>query len=109
MKRNRDLAIEGRKSICAALGIDSPAPESMIGSIASVPLPPGRSTVAPSLYGDPIQDRLLFERNIEVPVVPWPKPPHRLLRISAQLYNEVGEYLLLANELVAFLAEEQRS
>jgi len=107
MQQNHRLVVEGRRGLCQALGIDEPAPESMIGSIASVPLPDGRSETAPSLYGDPIQDRLLFESNIEVPVVPWPKPPKRVLRISAQLYNEIGEYQLLARELARFLREEQ--
>jgi len=79
----------------------------MIGSIASVPLPDGKSETAPSLYGDPIKDRLLFESSIEVPVVPWPRPPKRVLRISAQLYDEIGEYQLLARELARFLREER--
>jgi isopenicillin-N epimerase len=108
MKANRNLALEGRTSLCQALGIDPPAPESMIGSIASVPLPDGCSKAAPSLYGDPLQDRLLFESRIEVPIVPWPGPPRRVLRISAQLYNKADEYRLLARELIRFLDEERR-
>jgi isopenicillin-N epimerase len=107
MRHNRELALAGRAVLCQALGIDPPAPESMIGSIASVPLPDGSSEAAPSLYGDPIQDRLLFECGIEVPVVPWPAPPNRLLRISAQLYNEAGEYRRLARELTRFLEDER--
>jgi isopenicillin-N epimerase len=76
-----------------------PAPDAMLGAMAAVPLPDGTQTVAPSLYGDPLQDRLLFEHNIEVPIVPWPQPPKRLLRISAQLYNELSDYEKLAKAL----------
>ena len=36
---------------------------------------------------------------IEVPVMPWPRPPRRLLRISAQLYNRREQYDRLAEAL----------
>lgn len=103
MRRNRELALLARDLLCDALRIDKPAPDDMLGAMAAVPLPDGTSTSAPALYGDPLQDRLLFEHNIEVPIVPWPHPPKRLLRISAQLYNEVGEYEKLAAALKSLL------
>jgi isopenicillin-N epimerase len=34
-------------------------------------------------------------------VVPWPAPPRRLLRVSAQLYNEIGQYERLVAALEA--------
>jgi hypothetical protein len=34
----------------------------------------------------------------------WPKPPQRLVRISAQAYNEHGEYEALAAALRTELA-----
>ena len=37
--RNRQLAIYGRDRLCEALDVDAPAPLSMLGSMASVPLP----------------------------------------------------------------------
>ncbi len=99
MQRNRQLALRARDILCHALQIQKPAPDDMLGSMAAVPLPDGSATEAPSLYGDPLQDRLLEEFRIEVPVVPWPQPPKRLLRISAQLYNSVDEYERLASAL----------
>jgi len=96
MRRNRALALVGRDILCDALGIRPPAPDDMLGAMAAVPLPDGTLETAPSLYGDALQDRLLFEHHIEVPIVPWPHPPKRVLRISAQLYNEPAEYEQLA-------------
>ncbi|MGH9418941.1 MAG: aminotransferase class V-fold PLP-dependent enzyme, partial [Thermoanaerobaculia bacterium] len=75
-----------------------PAPDEMLGSMAAVPLPDGAAYVPPSLYGDPLQDAL-FERGIEVPVMPWPHQPKRTLRVSAQLYNAIEDYEKLANAL----------
>ena len=72
-------------------------------ALASVPIPDAESdspAVSP-LYIDPWQDRLLEKHGIEVPIVPWPAPPQRLLRISAQLYNALPQYRLLAEALSA--------
>ncbi|MEO6488117.1 MAG: aminotransferase class V-fold PLP-dependent enzyme, partial [Thermoanaerobaculia bacterium] len=96
MRRNHDLALRGRDILAHSLGIQPPAPDNMLGSMAALPLPDGTSASAPSLYGDPLQDLLLERFNIEVPIVPWPAPPKRLIRISAQLYNSADEYERLA-------------
>jgi len=99
-RRNRALVLEGRRLVCAALEIDPPCPEDMIGSLASMPLPPGSPEPPTSaLYADPLQTRLLHERGIEVPVIPWPAPPDRLIRVSAQIYNRREQYELLATAL----------
>jgi isopenicillin-N epimerase len=101
MQRNRALALEGRRIICEALEIDPPCPDALIGSLASFPLPDAPSAEPPKspLYLDPLQDWLLARHQIEVPVIPWPKPPRRLLRISAQIYNSRGQYERLAAAL----------
>jgi isopenicillin-N epimerase len=103
MHRNHDLAMRARDVLCASLRIDNPAPDEMLGSMAALPLPDGTGTLAPSLYGDPLQDALLDEHQIEVPIVPWPQPPKRVLRVSAQLYNTIGEYEGLASALQTLL------
>ncbi len=105
MRRNRDLALAGRRLLCDALHIRPPCPEAMIGALAAVPLPDapaGELTVEP-LFLEPLQDRLLAEAGIEVPVIPWPARPKRLLRISAQLYNSRADYEQLAQALPAAL------
>jgi isopenicillin-N epimerase len=101
--RNRGLALEARAILCQTLQIKPPCPDECIGSMASVPLPdtPAERRPGPPLYIDPLQDQLLFEHGIEVPVVPWPRFPKRLLRISAQSYNETADYEKLARALKA--------
>lgn len=100
-QHNRALVLEGRKILCAALEIPAPAPESMIAHLAAVPIPdapPGQ--VVPAMGIDPLYDRMFKEERIEVPIFPWPAAPHRLLRISAQAYNEPGQYHRLAQALL---------
>jgi isopenicillin-N epimerase len=101
MRRNRELALAGRELLCRALDIGAPCPAECIGSLASVPIPdaPGGGPPVSPLYADPLQDRLLVQYGIEVPVIPWPTPPKRLLRISAQLYNQLPQYQHLARAL----------
>ena len=105
MKRNRRLALAARKMLCDASQIDSPCPDEMIGALAAVPLSDGADAKPPTspLYLDPLQDRLLALHRIEVPIIPWPAPPKRLLRISAQLYNSVPQYERLCVALRSLL------
>jgi len=91
MRRNRALALRGRDILIDALGIERPAPDNMLGSMAAIPLPDGN--------GEPLQDALLEQYRIEVPIAPLPYAPKRVLRISAQLYNEVSDYEKLAEAL----------
>ncbi len=98
--RNRTLVLLGRRKICEVLSIPEPAPAEMIGSLAALPLPDGDSALPPSpLYTDPLHETLFTRYRIEVPVIPWPAPPKRLLRISAQLYNVPAHYDRLAEAL----------
>lgn len=74
----------------------------MLGSLATVALPDGDGAPPrPPLYLEPLQDALFHEARIEVPIIPWPAPPKRLVRISAQLYNTAAEYTRLAEALTA--------
>jgi isopenicillin-N epimerase len=110
MKRNHRLALAGRNILCDALGIEPPCPDELIGSLASVSLPdaPRRHRALSPLYVDPLQDDLLAEYGIEVPVIPWPAPPKRLLRISAQLYNSLPQFERLSAALMKLLPEKRR-
>ena len=105
MRRNHAMAIEARDILCAALDIAQPAPDAMLGSMAAVPLPDGEATVAPALYGDALQETLFDKYAIEVPIGPWPNVPKRILRVSAQLYNERRDYERLASAVTAELRQ----
>ena len=54
-----------------------------------------------------LQGRLFDGWGIEVPIMRWPAPPRRLIRISAQLYNRVEQYARLAEALRKELAAER--
>lgn len=99
MAQNRALARQGRDRLCAALELPPPAPEAMLGAMAAIPLPPLRIAADPRQEFDPLQDWLWLEHRIEVPVIGWASPRHRLLRISAQAYNSLEQYDMLADLL----------
>jgi isopenicillin-N epimerase len=104
MQRNRSLALAARKLLGDGLDTPLPCPDEMIGTLASIPIPDatGVQTLSP-LYLDPLQDRLLEGHGIEVPFIPWPAWPKRLLRVSAQLYNSLPQYERLSRVLKAEL------
>ncbi|HTL89539.1 MAG TPA: aminotransferase class V-fold PLP-dependent enzyme [Leptolyngbya sp.] len=98
MQRNRATAIAARNSLCEKLNVAPPCPEAMIGSLATIPLPDGS-------YLE-LQDALYEKYNIEVPIVPFPQPPNRLVRISAQLYNTAEQYEYLGNSLLTLIGSK---
>jgi hypothetical protein len=75
----------------------------MLGSMAALPVPGLRTDDAAKALGL----RLESEDRIQVPIGGWPVPAGRsgpepeqaLLRISAQRYNELGDYERLARAL----------
>ena len=107
MARNRSLALASRELLCAAAGSEPACPDSMIGSLASVILPDSPKPETGWRVRDPIQGRLFEGWKIEVPIMRWPAPPKRLIRISAQLYNQPEEYSRLAQALREELAAER--
>jgi isopenicillin-N epimerase len=100
MARNHALAQAARRLLCEVLGAPGPCPESMLGSLASVPLPDlAAGTPLPEHGHDPLNDLLEREYGIVAPVIFWPSPPRRLLRVSAQAYNTLDQYHRLAEIL----------
>ena len=106
MASNRALALLGRDRLVTALGIEAPSPDSMIGSMATVPIPVDATDAAAVA----LHERLVGER-LEVPVLGWPvraarhaptDPPRLvLLRLSAQRYNEPADFDRLAEAVAA--------
>ena len=95
MERNHALALDARALLCKTLGIDEPAPRSMLGSLATIPLPDGPA--------EPLQRALWEKRRIEVPVWQFPSFPRRILRVSAQVYNSIEDYAALGRALPPLL------
>jgi isopenicillin-N epimerase len=104
MAANHALALEGRDIIAAALGIDAPVPDTMLGSMAALPL----AGVADEMAATALGAALEIEDRIQVPIGPWPVraaqrdgvAPQILLRVSAQRYNGPADYERLAVALV---------
>lgn len=103
---NQALVLHGRGLLLEALEQSPPCPASMIGSLASIPIPSGSGPVPP-LGLDPLHIALFERARIEVPVMAWPAAPARILRISAQAYNHPSEYERLATVLPRLLADER--
>jgi isopenicillin-N epimerase len=113
MASNRALARAGRDLLCEALGVEGPVAVEMLGSMAMVPLgdhgsPPFRLT------GAQIHEALFRMHHIEVPIYEWPAEtvrdagsprPQPFVRISAQRYNTIGQYAMLADTLVRILGD----
>jgi isopenicillin-N epimerase len=101
MERNHALAVRGQALLCDALHVAAPAPERMLGSLASVPLPDDASAVPPArgVWWHPLQKALLEKHRIEVPVMVFPAPPKQLIRIAAQVYNSETELARLGAAL----------
>lgn len=96
MATNRALALRARELLLSAFDIPSPAPELMIGSIASIPLPkPAPGSPAARLDSDGLA-AWFRERGVRTWLYPYPVP---LLRVSAQLYNNIEQYRQLAGLL----------
>jgi len=103
MATNHALALKARAAICGTLRIPEPAPESMLGSMASVPLPvSGPTTPARSLGREALAD-WMRGRGAEPWFYDWPAGRGKLVRVSAQLYNTEEQYVRLAGLLVEAL------
>lgn len=98
-KRNHALAVVARRLLCERLEVEAPCPESMLGSLATIPLPTrfqsrvSHGKIAAEQLG------LYDEFGIEVPFSAIGNPPVRHFRISAHIYNSIGEYDYLAAAL----------
>jgi isopenicillin-N epimerase len=93
LAQNHALALAMRDRIVEELGCTRIAPDSALGSMAAIPiaLPAG---VAPLAL-----ERELLKAGWEVPIVDFATGP--FVRVSAHLYNHVGEAEALARELRA--------
>ena len=94
-RRNHELVLQGRELLCDALNVLPPCPESMIGSMAVIPMAESWENCDFAS----VNNQLLDNFAIEVPLIPWEEKPKLLMRISAQIYNSIQEYEYLAKVL----------
>jgi isopenicillin-N epimerase len=104
MAHNRATALAARDRLCVALGVAPPAPDSMIGSLAALPVPAGFLPAPVDGERDPLHTALFERYGLELPVFTWAALACRILRISAQLYNSAADYERLAGALIALRA-----
>lgn len=108
--RNRALALAARALLVEALWGSTPPPlppEGVLGQMAAVPLPAavverarGASGEAAASVGVHPLQQWLFERGVEVPVIPAPyEGAPDYIRVSAQAYNALPQYERLAGLL----------
>jgi isopenicillin-N epimerase len=104
MAANHALALEARSVLNDRLALEPIAPDSMVGSMAAVRLP----TSLDEDGANELAHSLASEERIEVPIVAFPvraargpgaPPTMNLVRVSAQRYNEAGDYERLAEAL----------
>jgi len=97
MAHNHHLAVTARNLLLNAVGGEPICPESMVGCMAAVLLPPAPPPdPLPIHWIDPLQNTLR-EMGFEVPVIHCSSG--RFLRVSAQLYNRREQYEQLAHAL----------
>lgn len=94
---NHALAVWAQAMLCQRWNVEpiSPLDGSMLGSMASIPLPMGVERYEDARV---FKMRLYDEHRIEVPVFEF--EGRWLLRVSCQLYNEAWEYERLADAVL---------
>ena len=96
---NHDLACWAHRFLCEQWEVEaiSPLDGSMLGSIATVRLPPWiRSGFDEAMA---FQGELYDRHRIEVPVMDW--GDEWFIRVSAQAYNTADDYQTLAEAVLA--------
>ncbi len=99
MASNHTAALAARQALCAAIGVEPPCPDSMVGSMASVLLPGPATPLTGAQPIDPLQEALFTGHGIEIPVFPWPQLGQRILRVSTPIYIDAAETAVLVAAL----------
>ena len=114
MQYNHTLAVQARHDLMNHLWQGNPpkvVSSQQLGALATCPLPPAfvelfgmESTRVGPVEIHPLQEKL-YQNGIEIPVIPWMngQQPQLNVRLSAQVYNTLEEYHILAEKLLQFL------
>ena len=91
-RRNHQYAVAAKSLLVESLAARPLCPAEMLGSMAAVEL--GDDPHPPAEFADqhPLNQELFERFGIEAPVYFFPAAPRVVLRVSAQAYNEPGQY-----------------
>jgi isopenicillin-N epimerase len=89
MAHNRNQVLTARQMLGQTWNISLPCPDSMVGSMATLPLPAARLS---HLSHAELNCQLWEQFQVEVPIMPFPDARGYLIRISAQIYNQPEEF-----------------
>jgi isopenicillin-N epimerase len=96
-EHNHGLAWRGARMLAQRWGTSFDVPETMVGTMATVPLPESAGSTRPEAVN--LRGALLMEDRIEVQLHAW---RGRLwARISCQVYNDMNDIERLANAVTA--------
>jgi isopenicillin-N epimerase len=90
---NHELACHAGREMAAQWGSSMTGPEEMLGTMVAVPLPETLGSTREDAIR--LRDTLLFEHNIEVHL--YASKGRLLVRVSAQIYNEMDDIRRLIN------------
>jgi isopenicillin-N epimerase len=92
---NHRVACGAAQQLAGHWGTEIPAPESMYGSMVTIPLPERFGTTREA--SGKLKDALLFEDNIEAQVLAF--KGRVWVRLAAQVYNEPDDYVRLRDAI----------
>jgi isopenicillin-N epimerase len=106
---NRQLAVAARRLLCERLELDAPCPESMLGAMATLPLPEPFQGRPKSGKIEAEQLRLYDQYGVELPLLRFGSPERRYFRISAHLHNSLADYSYTAEAVRSLLVSPRHS
>jgi len=103
MAHNHAMAIWANQLLCRRWNVEaiSPMGGSMLGSMATVPLPPPLDRLTPQ-QSEELQVELHDRWRIEVPIMVWADRSY--VRVCCQIYNVPDDYQRLAETIVQLAA-----
>ncbi|MCL9860831.1 aminotransferase class V-fold PLP-dependent enzyme [Ralstonia solanacearum] len=101
MAHNHALVLDGARRLAADLPLVRLAPDSMVGSMVAfrLPGPPDSPGPASDDAAASLQRWLYDAHRIDVAVGAWPAAQRRVLRVSAQIYNTIDDFIRLGAAL----------
>lgn len=100
MRRNHELTVTARRELCARLEVEAPCPDTLLGTMAAVPVP-ADLTAALRKEDRDLYRELNHDWGIQIPVIGWGGGGDLdlLVRFSTHLHNEAEDSRKLGDAL----------